>query len=90
MSDSFDAFAMQAVEPIKDDNPLTFADAKASPYWPQWKAALAEERKSLEERNVWVQVQPDEIPKGAKLLQANIVYKQKRNAAGEVNRFKCR
>jgi len=92
LSDYFEetlaAYAVNIEEPIKDDSPLTLAEAQASMYWLHWKKALEQERSSLEKRGVWEVV--EEIPAGAKILQAKNVYKQKRDQFGNVNRFKCR
>jgi len=91
-SDYFDenmsAHAAHLDDVILDDTPTCLEDAKNSPYWPQWKKALAEERAALEKRGVWKSV--DSLPPGAKLLQAKVVYKQKKNKDGQVYRFKCR
>lgn len=38
-------------------NATTFEEAKASPCWKQWQAALLSERKSLEARGVWNQIE---------------------------------
>eukprot|EP00961_Rhodomonas_salina_P213201 2879679-Rhodomonas_salina.1 len=83
-----EAHAIHAEEPVMDDSQTTFEEAKASPYWKQWQAALISERKSLEARGVWNQIET--LPNGAKLLKAKVVYKQKKNAKGEVVCFKCR
>eukprot|EP00961_Rhodomonas_salina_P144336 1943413-Rhodomonas_salina.1 len=86
--EAMEAHAIHAEEPVMDDSPTTFEEAKASPYWKHWQAALIAERKSLEARGVWNQIET--LPYGAKLLKAKVVYKQKKNAKGKVVRFKCR
>jgi hypothetical protein len=86
--DDMSAHAAFIEEPIEDDTPQTLTEAKSSPYWPRWQLALEEERASLEKRNVWTPV--DRLPPGAKLLRAKLVYKQKKDKLGNVNRFKCR
>eukprot|EP00961_Rhodomonas_salina_P137518 1850152-Rhodomonas_salina.1 len=80
--------AVSIEEPIEDDTPTSLAEAKASPYWPQWKIELDQERTALEKQRVYVVV--ESLPPGAKLLKAKVVYKQKRDKLGNANRFKCR
>eukprot|EP00961_Rhodomonas_salina_P099186 1334012-Rhodomonas_salina.2 len=72
--------AIHAEEPVMDDSPTTFEEAKVLLYWKQWQAALLSERKSLEARCVWNQI--ESLLYGAKVLKAKVVYKQKKNAKG--------
>ena len=75
--DHFTAHACDAVAPIVDDTPTSLAEAKESPYWSKWEAALKDELKSLEARGVWKKCSV--LPRGAKMLNAKVVYKQKRD-----------
>eukprot|EP00961_Rhodomonas_salina_P204295 2756553-Rhodomonas_salina.1 len=82
------AHAAHLDDVILDDTPTCLEDGKNSPYWQQWKKALAEERAALEKRGVWTPV--NSLPPGAKLLRAKVVCKQKKNKDCQVYRFKCR
>jgi len=69
------------------EEPKSYRQAKVSPHWSDWKKAMDEELKSLEENDVW-----DVIPKpaGRKIVASRWVYKAKGNAQGEVERYNAR
>jgi len=69
------------------EEPKSYRQPKVSPQWSDWKKAMDEELKSLEENDVW-----DVIPKpvGRKIVASRWVYKAKGNAQGEVERYKAR
>jgi len=68
------------------EEPKSYRQAKVSPQWSDWKKAMDEELKSLEENDVW-----DVIPKpvGRKIVATRWVYKAKGNAQGEVEQYKA-
>jgi len=69
------------------EEPKSYPQAKVSPQWSDWKKAMDEELKSLQENDV-----SDVIPKpaGRKIVASGWVYKAKGNAPGEVERYKAR
>ena len=69
-------------------DPLTHAQAMASPDAERWKQAEQAEQKSLEDMKVYHFV--TEVPADAKLLDTKPVYKRKRDSNGIVVRFKNR
>jgi hypothetical protein len=67
--------------------PRTFAEAKRSPAWPQWKDAMEEEHNALEVHKTWRLEKP---PPGFKVIGNQWVYHVKRDAAGAINRYRAR
>lgn len=66
--------------------PQSYKAAKSHPDWPQWKLAINEELKSLEENKVW-----DIVDKpNRKIVDCRWVFKVKGNAKGEIERYKAR
>ena len=75
--------------------PQNHAEAMASQYAEEWRAAEAKERRALEERDVLGDLKP--IPKGRKLCDIRFVYKWKPpagegggSATPRAPRAKCR
>jgi len=68
------------------DEPKSYRQAKVSPQWSDWKKAMDDESKSLEENDVW-----DVIPKpvGRKIVASRWVFIAKGNAQGEVEQYKA-
>lgn len=67
--------------------PLTLEQALASPQREEWIKALNKELASLLGNKTWDLVK---CPKGITPLPCKWVFKIKRNAAGEIERYKCR
>ena len=67
--------------------PKTYNGAKVSPNWEEWDAAFEAEMSSFKENNVW-----DIVPRpaGRKVVGGRWVCKIKRDAQGEIERFKAR
>ena len=53
----------------------------------KWKDVMDEQIKGIEKNDTWQQVS---IPKGHKVIGVKWVYKAKKNAKGEVERYKAR
>ena len=70
-----------------DPDPRTLAEAMASPDWPRWAEAIAEEEKSLAANGTFT---PIDVPPGTKLLDCKWVFKRKRDHTGAVVRYKVR
>jgi hypothetical protein len=68
--------------------PASYTEAMAGPEAGQWKAAMDEEMRSLTEHDTGVLV--DAPSNGARPISLKWVYTKKRNAAGEVERYKAR
>ncbi|GLC41061.1 hypothetical protein PLESTB_000947700 [Pleodorina starrii] len=66
--------------------PKSLAEAQARADWPQWKAAMDEEMKSLMENGTW---DLEELPKGVKKIGLKWVFKVKRDAK-DIERYKAR
>lgn len=80
-----EAFAAVADE---DSEPQTVEECKSSPDWPNWKAAMKSELHSLQEREVFGDVQ--ECPLNFKPIGCRWVFTKKRDQTGKVIRFKAR
>ena len=58
-----------------------------SRYSSKWQAAMEDEMRSMSSNKVW---NLEEIPKGAKTVGCNWVYKTKRDSRGNIERHKAR
>ena len=67
-------------------DPLTIDEACARPDWPKWDEAILKELASLEAARTWDVV---ECPKGVNIVRCKWVFKIKRNAAGEIDKYKA-
>jgi hypothetical protein len=67
--------------------PHSVEDAKCLPKWPQWQAAMEEEMRRIKELGTWVLVpKPAEV----NVVGCKWVYKLKRDAKGNITRYKAR
>ena len=69
------------------DEPSSYNEALDSPYSDKWKEAMESEHGSLLRNDTWDLV---ERPEGVNVVGSRWVYKVKRNAEGEIDRFKAR
>jgi len=77
-----------AVIPIDDIvKPTTYKQAVESPLCDKWKTAMEDEIQSLENNNTWDIVN---VPSDQHALKGCWVYKVKRDAHGQVSRYKAR
>lgn len=67
--------------------PLTLAEAMASPLSDKWREALNAEYSALLANDTWTLV---DCPKGVTPIPGKWVFKIKRNAMGQIESFKCR
>ncbi len=67
--------------------PKSYEEALASPQCEEWIAAMNEEMESLQSNGTW---KLEEVPAGAKTLPVKWIYKIKRDASGQIQRFKAR
>jgi hypothetical protein len=74
---------------MSDDpkEPKDFQEAMSSPEKLKWMEAMDEEMKSQKENNTWDLV---ELPNGKKTVGCKWVFKIKRNASGEIVKYKAR
>ena len=70
-----------------NDDPMTWDQAKASPYWPQFQEAMKEEMKSLEGNSTWEVI---DKPTHQHTLTGRWVFKLKCDANGKIVRYKAR
>ncbi|OWY91282.1 polyprotein, partial [Phytophthora megakarya] len=69
--------------------PNTYKQAKASKYWPEWKAAMEDELASLRAHGTWQLVARTTAKKQA-VITNRWVFVVKRDAQGRIQRFKAR
>jgi len=88
MDDEDTAYAMFAgMSEIEGLEPWTIDEAKTQPDWPRWQEAINAELTSLNEAHTW-DVVPR--PKKTNIVSSKWVFKIKRNAAGEIDKYKAR
>jgi len=73
--------------PQLTDEPQSYEEAMARPDAALWVQAMNEEMESLMQNNTYVL---EELPAGAKAIQCKWVYKIKRDALGNIERYKAR
>ncbi len=67
--------------------PRTLAEAKRRPDWPLWENAIAEELATLKTAGTW---RLEESPPRANVIGSKWVFKAKKDAAGNIARYKAR
>jgi len=67
--------------------PTSLADARRRPDWPRWEEGIQEELKTLEEAGTWTLTN---LPAGANLVGSKWVFRAKKDAAGNIVRYKAR
>ena len=88
VEEEIDAIAMAAqMGEVGGYEPASLAEAMCSPGWPYWKEAMAEEIKALQDHKTW---RIDKPPKDANIVGCRWVYHLKRDAAGNIARYKAR
>jgi hypothetical protein len=72
------------IQPLE---PKSLAEAKRRPEWPYWEKAIREELKTLEDAGTW---ELTSLPEGANVVGSKWVFRIKRDASGQVVRYKAR
>jgi hypothetical protein len=67
--------------------PRSLAEAKRRPEWPLWEKAIEEELATLKAAGTW---RLEEAPPGANVIGSKWVFKAKKDAVGNVVRYKAR
>lgn len=79
-------FALSAEQFVEND-PTTIDEAKNRDDWPQWKEAIQSECKSLTKNETW---KVCDLPKDRKAITNKWVFKLKRKADGQIDKYKAR
>jgi hypothetical protein len=66
--------------------PHMLAEAKRRPDWPSWEKAIEEELATLKAAGTW---KLEDTPPGANIIGSKWVLKAKKDAAGNVVRYKA-
>lgn len=75
---------------LEGQTPQTYAEAKASPQWPAWKAAMQKEWDACVAQGTWELVRRSDLPATANVIRVKWVYKIKTDERGENPVFKGR
>lgn len=78
---------IQAIQQSEEKEPKSYEETMKSKENGQWKAAMQEELKSIQQNDTWDLV---DLPKGRKAIGSKWVFKKKCDAAGKVTRYKAR
>lgn len=87
LSAQSDAKTEPAAAAVPSTPPKNLADAKCRPDWPLWREAIREEVQA--HLTNWT-YRLTRLPRGAKLTKADFVFTLKRDAAGNIVRYKAR
>ncbi len=79
-------WAMATVMNAAEDLESTYEAAKRRSDWPKWKEAIQAEIRSLEMNKTWSIVKR---PKNANVVSSKWVLRIKKNAAGEIDKYKA-
>lgn len=80
--------AMGLVDDDEEPDPQSMEECRKSLHWKEWREAIDSEMKSLLKRNVFGPIQ--ETPENVVLVGYRWIFVKKRNANGEVIRYKAR
>jgi hypothetical protein len=69
------------------DDPTSLEEVKKRPDWPSWKAAMDVELKALQELGTFT---PTTLPPGRKAIPCKWVFKVKRDAKGDLIKYRAR
>jgi len=78
-------FAMEIAD-VEALKPCMLAEAKHRPNWPHWEKAIKEELAMLKAASTW---RLEEAPPGANIIGSKWVLKAKKDAAGNIVRYKA-
>jgi hypothetical protein len=85
ISDDYEVYVSEEIQ--MEGDPTSFEEAMRSAYSSKWLDAMEDEMRSMSVDKVW---DLEEIPKGAKTLGCNWVYKTKCDSNGNIEGFKAR
>lgn len=83
----FNAHYALSAETFVDDDPKTIREAKERSDWPQWQEAVNSEYNALIENETWSIC---DLPKDRTAVTCKWVFKLKRSANGEIDKYKAR
>lgn len=84
---SIEEMAMASVIGGSEGLEPTYAEARRRPDWPKWQEAIQKELDSLKANGTWELV---ERPDNANVVDSKWVFRIKKNAAGEIEKYKAR
>lgn len=84
---SVEEFAMATVTEASEGIMPSYEEAKKRPDWPKWQEAIKAELQNLKMNGTWELV---ERPDGANVVDCKWVLRIKKNAAGEIEKYKAR
>jgi hypothetical protein len=87
--DAFAALVPEDFERKFSDDPVTYAEAMASPHAAQWRAALQEEFDSLKYTGTYSLIPRSDVPRGHCIMQGRPVFKLKHDEKGHPACFKA-
>jgi hypothetical protein len=86
-SPSEDLAMMIAMADAEGIEPRDIREARRRPDWKRWEEAMEDEMQRLEKNHTWDLV---ERPKGANVVGSKWVYRIKKNAAGQIEKYRAR
>ena len=87
-AENLDGYALAAeMSDAEGLEPRTLTEAKRREDWPLWETAIKDELAVLEKNDTWVLT---ELPPNANVVGSKWVFRAKKNAGGEIIRYKAR
>lgn len=83
----YDAHCAFSAQQFVENDPISMADAKKRDDWPQWRNAVENEYSSLIKNDTWTLC---ELPSNRKVISCKWVFKLKRKANGDIDKYKAR
>jgi transposase InsO family protein len=87
VADTFEYALAAEVSEAEALEPRTLTEARVRADWPLWEKAIHEELETLRVAGTWV---PEKAPHNANIVGCKWVFKAKKDAAGNVVRYKAR
>jgi Reverse transcriptase (RNA-dependent DNA polymerase)/Integrase core domain/GAG-pre-integrase domain len=87
-AENYDGYALAAeISEAEGLEPRSFAEAQRRPDWPLWETAINDELETLKRNGTW---ELTSAPDGANIIGSKWVFRAKKDAAGNVVRYKAR
>jgi hypothetical protein len=83
----FKAVVANSTDELHEPEPQSFDEAKSSKAADKWEQAMNEEKQAHAENQTWIY---DDLPPGAKAIDCKWVFKEKKDAKGNLERHKAR